>query len=535
MSEIKIRVKPDQETVVFTGGTFADAVTGATNIGGGQELFTTKAVQDLQFRTLVAGDNMTVATSGNTIVFSSVGSSTSGVTESEFNSYTGATETRLQGIEGDITAISGDVTTNTSNITTLSGQTASKAEQSDFVSHTGDTSIHYPQSAISITESQISDFGDYVDNTTFTGYTGSTETRLQGIETDITTNQNDIDSLEATVSGLTGTSAVSVATFNGYTGSTQTTLTGLRNDIDTVSGQTANKAEQSDFVSHTGDSSIHYPQSAISITESQISDFGNYVNESDYTGFTASTDSRLTTAESDIDSLESTVSGLTGTSSVSVSTFNGYTGSTETRLQGIEGDITTISGDVSTNTSNITTISGQTANKAEQSDFVSHTGDSSIHYAMSAISITESQISDLGDYVNNTTFTGYTASTDSSISDIQSDISFISGETSTNTSEIADKADKLLTINTITGATTIDDAYNGEAIEADGTFTLTFATGLTQGFQVLITNVGTGTITLAADGTLQTKDSAVTITSQYAGVTAYARTTDTVIAFGDLS
>ena len=97
------------------------------------------------------------------------------------------------------------------------------------------------------------------------------------------------------------------------------------------------------------------------------------------------------------------------------------------------------------------------------------------------------------------------------------------------------KADKNLSINSQSGAYSVVEADNGKTIECDGTFTLTFPTGLTTGFQVLIANVGTGTITLAADGTLQTKDSNTKISSQWAGVTAYHRGSDNIVAFGDLT
>ena len=81
--------------------------------------------------------------------------------------------------------------------------------QSDFTGHTSDLTIHYPQSGISITESQISDLQDY--------------------------------------------------------------------------------ALQSDFTGHTSDLTIHYPQSGISITESQISDLQAYALQSAINAYTGTT------------------------------------------------------------------------------------------------------------------------------------------------------------------------------------------------------------------------------------------------------
>lgn len=106
------------------------------------------------------------------------------------------------------------------------------------------------------------------------------------------------------------------------------------------------------------------------------------------------------------------------------------------------------------------------------------------------------------------------------------------GDTQT---EIATKADKAITVRSVTGATSLLEADNGKAIECDGTFTLTFPNGLSAGWQVLITNVGAGTITLAATTTLQTKDSNVLLASQYGGATAYHRGSNVFLATGDLT
>lgn len=70
-------------------------------------------------------------------------------------------------------------------------------------------------------------------------------------------------------------------------------------------------------------------------------------------------------------------------------------------------------------------------------------------------------------------------------------------------------------------------------IECDGTFTVTFPDSLDAGFQVVIVNVGSGTITLAAATTLQGKGTQ--LTAQYGAATAYHRGSDVWLAFGDLS
>lgn len=79
--------------------------------------------------------------------------------------------------------------------------------------------------------------------------------------------------------------------------------------------------------------------------------------------------------------------------------------------------------------------------------------------------------------------------------------------------------------------TTGDEA---KIIECNGTFTITLPNGLDTGFQCTIVNVGTGTITLAAATTLQSKDSAVTLPNQYSAATVYHRGSNVWLAFGDL-
>jgi hypothetical protein len=76
---------------------------------------------------------------------------------------------------------------------------------------------------------------------------------------------------------------------------------------------------------------------------------------------------------------------------------------------------------------------------------------------------------------------------------------------------------------------------NGKILEATGTITITAPDGLDTGFQVAIVNVGSGTITIAADTTLQSKDSAVTIDTQYAAATLYHRGSNVWLLLGDIA
>lgn len=82
---------------------------------------------------------------------------------------------------------------------------------------------------------------------------------------------------------------------------------------------------------------------------------------------------------------------------------------------------------------------------------------------------------------------------------------------------------------------TVLAADAGKIIECDGTFTVTLPDSLATGFQVVIVNVGSGTITVAASTTLQTKDSNADLANQYGAATAYHRGSNVWCAFGDLS
>ena len=90
-------------------------------------------------------------------------------------------------------------------------------------------------------------------------------------------------------------------------------------------------------------------------------------------------------------------------------------------------------------------------------------------------------------------------------------------------------------INTQSGAYELASADAGRIIECDGTFTVTLPDGLPAGFQASIVNVGSGVVTLAAEGTLQSRDGAVTLASQYGAAVVYHRGAGVWLAIGDLS
>lgn len=91
------------------------------------------------------------------------------------------------------------------------------------------------------------------------------------------------------------------------------------------------------------------------------------------------------------------------------------------------------------------------------------------------------------------------------------------------------------TINAQDEAYTLAASDAGKIIECDGTFTVTLPNGLDTGFQCVIVNVGTGTITLSAEATLQSADNAVTLTTQYNGAAVYHRGGNVWLAMGGLA
>ncbi len=189
---------------------------------------------------------------------------------------------------------------------------ATKTNQSEFTGHTENTSIHFVQSAITISESQVTNLVDDLASKSNTGHT----------HTGFTDNIN--------FSSHTGDTSIHFA---------QSAITITENQVTNLVDDLASKSNtghtHNDFISHTGDTSIHFQQSGITITESQVSGLVSDLASKSNTGHTHS-DYTLT------------------------------------------------------------------------NDFSSHTGDTSIHFAQSAITITESQVTGLVDDLASKSNTGHT-------------------------------------------------------------------------------------------------------------------------------
>lgn len=87
-----------------------------------------------------------------------------------------------------------------------------------------------------------------------------------------------------------------------------------------------------------------------------------------------------------------------------------------------------------------------------------------------------------------------------------------------------------------TSGFTVADSHSGKIINLNGTFTVTFPSGLRAGWNALFVNIGSGTITFAAGSgaTLNTKDDNVLLAADE-GVTFYRENTSTYRGLGGLS
>jgi len=101
-------------------------------------------------------------------------------------------------------------------------------------------------------------------------------------------------------------------------------------------------------------------------------------------------------------------------------------------------------------------------------------------------------------------------------------------------SSLNDKANLNTVIDVKTTTYTLVATDNNHVIDASGTWTLTFPDDLDTGFQVTAVNAGVGVITLDASKLL-TKDSAVTIVDQYAGISAVHKGNGTYYCWGGLT
>jgi hypothetical protein len=188
--------------------------------------------------------------------------------------------------------------------------------QDDFDLHLADISIHFTMGEISITESQISDLGDYME----VGAFGLGSTDVGSVANPDTPGQTGFigrfnSDFGPGTSGWTFLTVTRNATRAGqiairasvaddptdllavrqsidwsaenwspwYQVLTERNFESILNDADYLTeGDADNRYTlQTDFDNHVNDTTIHFTQAQISITESQISDFGDYLETVD--------------------------------------------------------------------------------------------------------------------------------------------------------------------------------------------------------------------------------------------------------------
>lgn len=137
------------------------------------------------------------------------------------------------------------------------------------------------------------------------------------------------------------------------------------------------------------------------------------------------------------------------------------------------------------------------------------------------------------------TFTGtVTLPTDTSVGSVSStELGYLDGVTSAIQTQLDAKAPLTPAVNAKTGAYTLAAGDKGEFITASGTFTITIPSGtFSAGDRVDFVNIGTGVITFAGSGvTVSSKDSKVTIDTQYAAATFLFTSSSAGILIGDIA
>ena len=183
-------------------------------------------------------------------------------------------------------------------------------------------------------------------------------------------------------------------------------------------------------------------------------------------------------------------------------------------------------------------------------------GDVTLNVDLTAVTIPASQISDLtataaelnildgvtADAAELNILDGVTATTTElnildGVTADATELNYVDGVTSGIQSQLDDKALLTPAVNAKTAAYTLAVGDRGETITADGTFTLTAPSAtFSAGDRVDVVNIGTGVITFAGSGvTVNSKDAALTIASQYAAASILFLSSSTAVLIGDIA
>ena len=199
---------------------------------------------------------------------------------------------------------------------------------------------------------------------------------------------------------------------------------------------------------------------------------------------------------------------------------------------GTSGDVT-LNVDLSAVTIPASQISDLTATAAELNILDGVTSDAAELNILDGVTATTAELNILDGVTATTTelniLDGVTADA--------TELNYVDGVTSGIQSQLDDKALLTPAVNAKTAAYTLAVGDRGETITADGTFTLTAPSAtFSAGDRVDFVNIGTGVITFAGSGvTVNSKDAALTIASQWAAASILFLSSSTAVLIGDLA
>ena len=199
---------------------------------------------------------------------------------------------------------------------------------------------------------------------------------------------------------------------------------------------------------------------------------------------------------------------------------------------GTTGDVT-LNVDLSAVTIPASQISDLTATAAELNILDGVTSDAAELNILDGVTATTAELNILDGVTATTTelniLDGVTADA--------TELNYVDGVTSGIQSQLDDKALLTPAVNAKTAAYTLAVGDRGETITADGTFTLTAPSAtFSAGDRVDFVNIGTGVITFAGSGvTINSKDAALTIASQWAAASILFLSSSTAVLIGDLA
>ena len=212
---------------------------------------------------------------------------------------------------------------------------------------------------------------------------------------------------------------------------------------------------------------------------------------------------------------------------------------------GTSGDVT-LNVDLAAVTIPASQISDLTATAAELNILDGVTSDAAELNILDGVTATTAEINILDGVTATTTelniLDGVTATTTElnildGVTADATELNYVDGVTSGIQSQLDDKALLTPAVNAKTAAYTLAVGDRGETITADGTFTLTAPSAtFSAGDRVDVVNIGTGVITFAGSGvTVNSKDAALTIASQWAAASILFLSSTTAVLIGDIA